>query len=96
MSIDNSLLKINLYRNQNIELNKSKNLTQLKQSCDNFESEILKHFLEESLKNENSLYPKSAGEDIYRSMYKDELSKQIAGDFGYSKLLFEYLKDKVN
>jgi flagellar protein FlgJ len=90
-SIDNSVITIGRYNK--IDINKS-NLQKLKTSCDNFESELLKHFLKDALKEDNSLYPKSAGENIYKSMQTEQYAKSLSGDFGYSKLLFNYLKEK--
>jgi len=92
--IDNSVITIGMYNK--VDITKTDNLKKLKQSCDDFESEILKHYLKDSLKKDTTLYPKSAGEDIYEAMYQDQLSKDISGGFGYSKLLFNYLKDKSN
>ena len=93
-SIDNSVITIGIYNK--VDISKTKNLQKLKQSCDDFESEILKHYLKDSLKKDTTLYPKSAGEDIYQSMQQEELSKDLSGGFGYSKLLFDYLKEKNN
>ena len=70
-------------------------LQKLKEVCKDFESEILKFYLKEALDNKNSIFPKSAGEDIYKSMYQDTLSKELSGNFGYSELLYNYLKNKV-
>lgn len=92
-AIDNSMITLGMYNK--VDISKTENLKKLKQSCDNFESEILQFFLKESLKQENTLFPKSAGEDIYKSMKTQELSKELSGGFGYSKLLFDHLKDKV-
>jgi Rod binding domain-containing protein len=93
-SIDNSVITIGIYNK--VDISKTKNLQKLKQSCDDFESEILKHYLKDSLKKDTTLYPKSAGEDIYQSMQQEQLSKDLSGGFGYSKLLFDYLKEKNN
>ncbi len=90
-SIDSSVITIGRYNK--IDINKS-NLQKLKTSCDNFESELLKHFLKDALKEDNSLYPKSAGENIYKSMQTEQYAKSLSGEFGYSKLLFNYLKEK--
>jgi Rod binding domain-containing protein len=92
--VDNSIVTLGLYNK--VDISKTENLKKLKQSCDDFESEILNFFLKESLKQEDSLFPKSAGEDIYKSMQQQQLSKDLAGGFGYSKLLFDYLKEKNN
>ena len=90
-SIDTSVITIGRYNK--IDINKD-NLKKLKASCDAFESELLKHFLKDALKENNSLYPKSAGENIYKSMETEQYAKSLSGDFGYSKLLFNYLKEK--
>ena len=74
---------------------KETNLLKLKKQCDEFEAEILNFFLKEALDTKNALFPKSPGEKIYKSMYEEALSKEISGSFGYSELLFNYLKDKV-
>jgi flagellar protein FlgJ len=91
--MNNSVITISQYHK--IDINKS-NLQKLKKSCDAFESEILKHFLKNALKENNSLYPKSEGEKIYKSMQQEEYAKALSGNFGYSKLLFDYLKEKQN
>ena len=93
LNIDNSVITLGRYNK--IDIPKTDDLQKLKTSCNDFESEILKHFLKDALKESNTLYPKSAGEDIYKSMRREELAKELSGSFGYSKLLFEYLKEKT-
>jgi len=92
MSINNNLITIGRYNK--VDISDTTNLKKLKTSCDSFESELLKHFLKDSLKEDNSLYPKSPGENIYKSMETEQYSKSLSGNFGYSKLLFNYLKEK--
>ena len=87
--------EINISMHNKIDISNTKNLKKLKQVCDNFESELLNFYLKEALNSKNELFPKSPGEKIYKSMYQEELSKTLSGNFGYSKLLFDYLKDKV-
>lgn len=65
----------------------------LKEQTDAFEAMILKIFLDTSLSMDNPLYPKEAGKEIYHSMYKDSIAQSLSGSFGYSDLLFNYLKD---
>lgn len=72
----------------------SKDDARLKEQTNAFESLILKTLLETSLKLENPLYPKEAGAEIYESMYKDTLANQLSGGFGYSELLFNFLKEQ--
>jgi len=65
----------------------------LKEQTDAFESIMIKQLLDDSLKAENSLFPKQAGADIYQSMYNDAVSKSVSGGFGFSELLYNYLKE---
>ena len=45
--------------------------------------------------SKNSLFGETTGSDIYSSMYHDAMSKELAGGFGYSELLFNFLKKNV-
>lgn len=72
----------------------AKNDKKLREQTDAFEALVLKTLLDTALKLENPLYPKEAGSDIYQSMYKDSLSEQLSGGFGYSELLFNFLKEQ--
>ncbi len=65
----------------------------LREQTDNFEAILLQIMLKDAIKNENPLYPKQPGSDIYHSMYLENLADSLSGDFGYSELLFNYLKD---
>ena len=87
--------EINISMHHKIDISNTKNLKKLKQVCDDFESELLNFYIKEALNSKNELFPKSPGEKIYKSMYQEELSKTLSGNFGYSKLLFDYLKEKV-
>jgi len=90
-----SSYEINISTHHKIDLSKTDNLKKLKQACDDFESEILNFYLKEALNSKNDLFPENPGEKIYKSMYREELSKSLSGNFGYSKLLFDYLKEKI-
>eukprot|EP01022_Parablepharisma_sp_SALTPOND_P014681 TRINITY_DN2015_c0_g4_i1.p1 TRINITY_DN2015_c0_g4~~TRINITY_DN2015_c0_g4_i1.p1 ORF type:complete len:473 (-),score=39.16 TRINITY_DN2015_c0_g4_i1:1142-2560(-) len=70
-------------------------LAKLREQTDAFESLIIKNMLDISMKMENSILPEEPGKKIYNSMYKDTLSKELAGGFGYSDLMFNYLKEKL-
>ena len=87
--------EINISMHHKIDISNTKNLKKLKQVCDDFESELLNFYLKEALNSKNEFFPKSPGEKIYKSMYQEELSKTLSGNFGYSKLLFNYLKDRA-
>ena len=77
-------------------LNEIKEDKALKEQTDQFESILLKFMLENAIKNEETLYPKQAGSDIYHSMYIEQLSQELSGGFGYSELLFNFLKEQAN
>lgn len=74
-------------------INSNSNDIKLREQTDSFEALILKIVLDTSLNMENHLYPKEAGNEIYQSMYKDSISQSLSGSFGYSDLLFNYLKE---
>ena len=79
----------------NSNISQNPKLQKLKKVCDEFESEILKFYLKEALNSKNTLFPKSEGEEIYKSMYQEALSKELSGNFGYSELLYNFLKNRV-
>lgn len=92
MNIDNSVA---LYQ-ANANLPKAeKNLDKetLKAQTDQFEAIILKQLMDVSMKDENTLFGKDPGDKIYNSMYRDEISKIGAGNFGLSQILFDYLSE---
>lgn len=66
----------------------------LREQTDKFEALFIKTLLDSSLNMDNPLYPKQPGADIYNAMYKEQLSESLSGRFGYSELLFQYLKDQ--
>ena len=66
----------------------------LREQTDNFEALFIKTLLDASLNLDNPLYPKQPGSDIYNSMYKEQLAESLSGNFGYSQLLFDYLKEQ--
>ena len=66
----------------------------LKETTDKFEAFFIKKILDVSLKNENTLFQKDAGDKIYNSMYNDAISNAMGGKFGFSQMLFDFLKDR--
>ncbi|CAM2915245.1 MULTISPECIES: hypothetical protein [Helicobacter] len=91
--IKNNLDIYNSYLANKLDAKKLKgDDSKLKEQTDAFESLLLKFMLDTALKLDNPLYPKQAGSEIYESMYKDSLSNQLSGHFGYSELLFNFLK----
>ena len=66
----------------------------LKEQTDQFEAFLLKKVLDISLKHDNKLFGKDAGDKIYQSMYNDTFSKALSGDIGFSQMLFDFLKEQ--
>ncbi|MGI0406843.1 rod-binding protein [Helicobacter himalayensis] len=76
---------------QKIQTNEDK---ALREQTDNFEALFLQIMLKDAIKNENPLYPKQPGSDIYHSMYIENLAQNLSGSFGYSELLYNYLREQ--
>ena len=68
----------------------------LRKQTDAFEAVILKMLMDNAMKDEKNLFSSQndPGERIYKSMYRDELSKASAGSFGFSQMLYNYLSKK--
>ena len=92
MKIDNSLAVSDINKDFKVDTLNDK---RLKQSTDAFEAFLVKKVLDISLKKENSIFGKDAGDKIYNSMYNDTMSKALSGGFGFSKLLFDFLKEQT-
>jgi len=69
---------------------------ELRKQTDAFESVILKMLMDNAMKDEKNLFSSQndPGDKIYKSMYRDELSKASAGSFGFSQMLYDYLSKK--
>lgn len=101
MNIDTSMAMMNFYNTKEnsiakARLEEQKTDAALREQTDQFESILLKFMLEKAIKNDDTLYPKQPGSDIYHSMYIDQLSQELSGGFGYSELLFNFLKEQQN
>lgn len=70
---------------------------ELRAQTDAFESIIIKMVMDNAAKNEKNLFSdqKDPGDKIYKSMYRDELSKASAGGFGFSQMLYDFLSEKA-
>ncbi len=66
--------------------------SQLREQTDQFESLIVKTLLDVSMEDSNKLFGEEAGDKIYQSMFREEISKLSAGSFGISQTLFNFLK----
>ncbi len=69
---------------------------ELREQTDAFEAVIVKMLMDNAAKNDKDLFSSQndPGDKIYKSMYRDELSKASAGSFGFSQMLYEYLSEK--
>jgi len=69
---------------------------ELREQTDAFESVIIKMLMDNAAKDEKNLFSEQndPGDKIYKSMYRDELSKASAGGFGFSQMLYDYLSQK--
>jgi len=65
----------------------------LRKQTDAFEAVFIKMVMDEASKNEKNIFTdqNDPGTKIYKSMYRDELSKESAGSFGFSQMLYDYL-----
>lgn len=95
LNVDNSLALMNSSFKPNDIKIQSKNDLLLKEQTDKFEAFFIKKILDISLTQDDSskLFGKDAGDKIYNSMYNDALSDSMSGKFGFSELLFNYLKE---
>ena len=68
----------------------------LRKQTDAFEAIIVKMIMDNAAKDEKNLFSaqNDPGDKIYKSMYRDELSKASAGGFGFSSMLYDYLSQK--
>ena len=69
---------------------------ELRKQTDAFESIIIKMLMDNAMQDEQDLFTqqKDPGDKIYKSMYRDELSKASAGGFGFSQMLYDHLSQK--
>jgi Rod binding domain-containing protein len=68
----------------------------LREQTDAFEAVIVKMIMDNAAKDEKNLFSEQndPGDKIFKSMYRDELSKVSAGGFGFSEMLYDYLSRK--
>ena len=81
-------------QNTNIpKINDKADDKELREQTDAFEAVIIKMLMDNAAKNDNDVFSdqKDPGDKIYKSMYRDELSKASAGGFGFSQMLYDYL-----
>jgi Rod binding domain-containing protein len=66
---------------------------ELKKLSKDFESIFLKQLLDVSMKN-STFAGEGAGKDIIMGMYTDQLSQAGSGGFGFSSMIYDYLKQQ--
>ena len=93
----NSQMKIVSQQHTIPKIDKMAEDVELRKQTDAFESVIVKMLLDTSMKDDKNLFTSQndPGEKIYKSMYRDELSKASSGSFGFSKMLYDYLSQKA-
>ena len=77
-------------------INKNVEDKELRAQTDAFEAVIIKMLMDNAAKDEKNIFSEEndPGDKIYKSMYRDELSRASAGGFGFSQMLYEYLSRK--
>lgn len=94
MQVDTSVALMNSQNLQSFNVDKSaKNDALLKEQTDKFEAFFIKQVLDIAMQSDNKLYPKDAGDKIYKSMYNDTMSTALSGQFGFSEMIFNFLKE---
>jgi len=78
------------------KVSSSEDEAKIREKTDQFEAIIIKMMLDNAMKDDDKGFfgVKDPGDKIYKSMYRDELSKASAGSFGFSQLLFEHLTEE--
>ncbi|WP_289242623.1 rod-binding protein [uncultured Campylobacter sp.] len=97
MRVDTSaaLSAYNASSTQNLGKIKPVDVVALKEQTDAFEAFLVKEVLDIALKNENPLFPEDPGDKIYNSMYNDAMSRALSGGFGFSQMLYDFLKERA-
>ncbi len=69
---------------------------ELRKQTDAFEAVIIKMMMDNAMQEEKNIFSEQndPGDKIYKSMFRDELSKASAGSFGFSQMLYDYLSQK--
>jgi len=88
--------QLSLQNSQIPSIDKNAEDKALREQTDAFESIIIKMLMDNAMKDEKNLFSdqNDPGDKIYKSMYREELSKASAGSFGFSEMLYDYLSRK--
>jgi len=89
----NSMTQLTIQNTNIPKINENVDDKELREQTDAFESVIIKMLMDNAAKNDKDMFSsqKDPGDKIYKSMYRDELSKASAGGFGFSQMLYDYL-----
>ena len=71
--------------------------SKLREQTDAFESIMIKMVMDNAAKDEKNIFStqNDPGDKVYKSMYREELSKVSAGGFGFSQMLYDFLSEKA-
>ena len=96
MNAMNAKIQLAMQQQESMNINEKSDEKALKAQTDAFESIIIKMLMDNAMKDEKNLFSdqNDPGDKIYKSMYRDELSKASAGGFGFSEMLYDYLSQK--
>jgi len=96
MNVMNAKIQLAMQQQESMSINEKSDEKALKAQTDAFESIIIKMLMDNAMKDEKNLFSdqNDPGDKIYKSMYRDELSKASAGGFGFSEMLYDYLSQK--
>lgn len=96
MNAMNAKIQLAMQQQESMSINEKSDEKALKAQTDAFESIIIKMLMDNAMKDEKNLFSdqNDPGDKIYKSMYRDELSKASAGGFGFSEMLYDYLSQK--
>jgi Rod binding domain-containing protein len=91
--VDSLKLNPSLFEKKVPTINGNEDDKALRKQTDEFESIIVKMLLDNALKDEKTIFSSQndPGDKIYKSMYREELSRASAGSFGFSQMLYDYL-----
>nr|WP_275758463.1 rod-binding protein [Sulfurimonas sp. SAG-AH-194-C21] len=88
-----NIAQLNIQNTNIPKINEKTDDKELREQTDAFEAVIIKMLMDNAAKNDTDVFSSQndPGDKIYKSMYRDELSKASAGGFGFSQMLYDYL-----
>lgn len=94
MNIDSTFVNTTKLQGTDVKSLNTQNLQDesLKKVCDDFESFFTQQLLEISLKSSN-IAGEGTGSEIIKGMYTETVSRDSAGTFGISDMLYNFLSE---